>query len=256
VFGEAASLSPFFMSNVLSTKIRNTLHASITEFILSHEGQAELILSKKLFGDRQDGGHHPLVIETTKIVSNNNLWSIEPRYSDVGFTTLKKAAYRTISSHGSTEVRQKITIQQNALFATIEYTPGEIIADFAAATISSEPTYLTVQVGTGKHITLMPEYLQYINHSCDPNVFFNTTKMQLIALKEILPDEEMTFFYPASEWKMTQPFNCYCGSKYCIGEIKGAAFLSRSEREKYRFTDFILQQFSKRANFSEKYGAA
>jgi len=161
--------------------------------------------------------------------------------------TLTTPAYRTISNHVIAEVRQKISNEQNALFSLRSYQPGEVIADFSAGTISAEPTYLTVQVGVGKHITLQPEFLQYINHSCDPNVFFDTTSMQLVALRELDKEEEMTFFYPSTEWEMTQSFNCYCGSPVCIGEIRGAAFLSKESQEKYRLTDFIQQQLAKRA---------
>lgn len=161
--------------------------------------------------------------------------------------TLTTPAYRTISNHVIAEVRQKISNEQNALFSLRSYQAGEVIADFSAGTISAEPTYLTVQVGVGKHITLQPEFLQYINHSCDPNVFFDTTSMQLVALRELSKEEEMTFFYPSTEWEMTQSFNCYCGSPVCIGEIRGAAFLSKEAQEKYRLTDFIQQQLAKRA---------
>jgi hypothetical protein len=160
--------------------------------------------------------------------------------------TITTPSYRTISNHVIAEVRQKVSNEQNALFALRSYQPGDVIADFSAGTISAEPTYLTVQVGVGKHITLQPEFLQYINHSCDPNVFFNTTTMQLVALKPLRVAEEMTFFYPSTEWEMTQTFNCYCGSDCCIGEIKGAAFLSKEARERYQFTDFIQQQLAKR----------
>ncbi|MEO7983653.1 MAG: SET domain-containing protein-lysine N-methyltransferase [Bacteroidota bacterium] len=159
---------------------------------------------------------------------------------------LTTPAYRIISNHVIAEMRQNLSNGQNALFALRSFQPGDIIADFSAGTISAEPTYLTVQVGVGKHITLQPEFLQYINHGCDPNVFFNTTTMQLVALKELQPDEEMTFFYPSTEWKMTQPFNCYCGSPHCIGQIRGAAYLSKEAREKYHLTDFIQQQLVKR----------
>ena len=166
--------------------------------------------------------------------------------------TLTAPAYRTISNHGIAEVRRHIVNDQNALFSLRSYQPGDLIADFSAGTISAEPTYLTVQIGVRKHITLQPEFLQYINHGCEPNVFFNTTTMQLIALKEIRPEEEMTFFYPSTEWKMTQPFNCYCGSKYCVGEIRGAAYLTPALQEKYRLTDFIQQQLAKRKRVARK----
>jgi len=160
--------------------------------------------------------------------------------------TLTTPAYRTISNHVFAERRQKIANGQNALFALRSYQPGDVIADFSAGTISPEPTYLTVQISVCKHITLQPEFLQYINHSCEPNVFFNTTTMQLVALKEVGQEEEMTFFYPSTEWKMTQWFSCYCGSPHCIGEVKGAAFLSMEAQQKYTLTDFIQQQLAKR----------
>jgi hypothetical protein len=160
---------------------------------------------------------------------------------------LTTSAYRSISNHVFAERRQKISNDQNALFATQSFQPGDMIADFSAGTIAAEPTYLTVQVGIGKHITLQPEFLQYINHSCEPNVFFNTTTMQLVALKEIKAEEEMTFFYPSTEWQMTQSFNCYCGHAACIGDIRGAAFLSKEAQEKYRFTDFIQEQLAKQS---------
>jgi hypothetical protein len=161
--------------------------------------------------------------------------------------TLIPEAYRIVSNHEIAEVRLNESNQQKALFSLRSWNPGEVIALFSAGTISAEPTYLTVQVGVRKHITLQPEFLQYINHSCDPNVFFDTTSMQLVALKPLQEGEEMTFFYPSTEWKMTQTFSCFCGSPACIGDIRGAAFLSKEAREKYRFTDFIQQQLAKRA---------
>jgi hypothetical protein len=160
--------------------------------------------------------------------------------------------YRIISNHQIAEVRQKISNEQNALFALCSFQPGEVIAGFSAGTISAEPTYLTVQVGVRKHITLQPEFLQYINHGCEPNVFFDTTSFQLVALREIKAEEELTFFYPSTEWKMTQSFHCYCGSQGCIGNVKGAAFLSAASIEKYRLTDFIQQQLAKRKRVAKK----
>jgi hypothetical protein len=156
------------------------------------------------------------------------------------------AAYQIVSTHEIAEVRQRITNAQNGLFALKTFQPGELIADFSASTISAEPTYLTVQIGIGKHITLQPDFLQYINHSCEPNVFFNTTSMELVALKELRPGDELTFFYPSTEWKMSQSFNCYCGNACCQGTIRGAAYLSKKAREKYQLTDFIQQQLAKR----------
>lgn len=155
-------------------------------------------------------------------------------------------AYCIVSTHEIAEVRQTIANGQNGLFALQSFLPGEVIVDFSASTISAEPTYLTVQIDTGKHITLQPGFLQYVNHSCEPNVFFNTTTLKLVALKEIKPQDELTFFYPSTEWKMSQPFQCYCGHPCCQGKIRGAAYLSKEARERYQLTDFIQQQLAKK----------
>jgi hypothetical protein len=161
--------------------------------------------------------------------------------------SLKAAVYNIVSNHEFAEVRRKASNNQNALFAIRSFKAGQFIADFSASTISAEPTYLTVQISVRKHITLQPEFLQYINHSCSPNVFFDTTTMQVKALRPINLGEELTFFYPSTEWKMVQPFNCYCGSPRCLDQIRGAAYIPEDVLKQYRLTDFIQQQLVKRA---------
>lgn len=160
--------------------------------------------------------------------------------------TLTNPHFRLISDHHFGQVRLSDAINQKFFFARKSFKPGDLIIRFSAGTTSDEPTYLTIQLGDGHHITMQPEFLQYINHSCDPNVFFNTSTMEVIALKEIRPEEEMTFFYPSSEWEMIQPFKCFCGSPRCLKEIKGAAFLPKNVLKQYRFTDFIQQQLARR----------
>jgi hypothetical protein len=156
--------------------------------------------------------------------------------------------YLSVSSHGIAEVRERISNHQYALFALRSFQVGALIADFWPGAISTQPTYLTVQVGRAKHITLQPAFLQYINHSCDPNVFFDTGSMKLLALKDLEAGDELCFFYPSTEWKMRQPFQCYCGSPQCLGKIRGAAFLPEELWTKYRLTDFIQQQLAKKSS--------
>lgn len=156
-------------------------------------------------------------------------------------------AWTRLSHHVTEEVRQHKEHGQKALFSLCSRKAGEVIADFSAGTISAEPTYLTVQLAEGKHITLQPEYLQYINHSCEPNVFFDTTAMQLVALKDIQPETELVFFYPSSEWDMTQSFCCLCGTASCLGEIRGAAHLGTETLASYRLTDYIRQRLRKKS---------
>ncbi len=156
--------------------------------------------------------------------------------------------YRIISDHSFAVVRQNIDNNQKAFFAQRFYSPGDIVIEFSASQILSKPSYLTVQVDVDKHIMLYPEHLQYINHSCDPNVFFDTHAMQIVALKHIAEGDEMTFFYPSTEWDMAQPFTCFCGTRNCLGIIQGAAHISPEILSSYKLTRFIQQQLHDRSN--------
>lgn len=135
---------------------------------------------------------------------------------------------------------------QLSLHATAFFDAGDVICAFTAIETFTTPNYLTLQTGSQKHISLSPECLQYTNHSCDPNVFFDTDTMELIALKPIQPDDEMVFFYPSTEWQMASPFSCNCGSVACLGTIGGAASLKDEQLKGYRLTKFIQMQIQNR----------
>ena len=160
--------------------------------------------------------------------------------------TATTPTYRLISDHSFAVVRQNIVNDQKAFFAQRPYEAGEVLARFSAGEIHSRPSYLTVQVGIDAHIMLQPEHLQYINHSCDPNVFFDTSTMEVVAVKRIDEGDEMTFFYPSTEWDMAQPFTCNCGTSACLGEIRGAAHIPAGIINSYRLTQFIQQQLHDR----------
>jgi len=162
--------------------------------------------------------------------------------------TATNPSYRLVSDHIFAVVRQNIDNNQKAFFAQQKYEAGQVVAEFSAGKVMSRPTYLTVQVDIDKHIMLQPEHLQYINHSCDPNVFFDTYTMQVVALKPIAEGDEMTFFYPSTEWDMVQPFKCFCGTSRCLGEIKGAAHINPQVLRSYTLTRFIQQQLHDRSS--------
>ncbi len=130
---------------------------------------------------------------------------------------------------------------EKSLHATANFIPSDIISNFQAKEILTEPNYLTVQLNDQEHILLTPEFLQYINHSCAPNVFFNTTKKVVTCLKKISVGEEMTFFYPSTEWSMAQEFDCNCGTQGCLGRIQGAAHLHPDILLTYQISDYIKE---------------
>ncbi|MEO5907157.1 MAG: SET domain-containing protein-lysine N-methyltransferase [Saprospiraceae bacterium] len=130
---------------------------------------------------------------------------------------------------------------QHALLAAKHFSPGDVISHFSAGITQPHADRYTVQIGEDKHITLVPKLLQYINHSCSPCAFFDTTLMVLISLRTIEPGDEITFFYPSTEWEMAEPFNCHCGSPECLNVINGAASLPEETLAKYVLTDFIRE---------------
>ena len=151
----------------------------------------------------------------------------------------KKDAFILISQYEHCVVKKNANNEQHGLFAGSNFKIGDNIVAFNASKIVDTPNYLTVQVSEHKHIHLSPEYLQYVNHCCEPNVLFNTTTMQLECISDIEAGEELRFFYPATEWRIAQQFICNCGKPSCVGLIQGAADTPTEVLNKYKLTDFI-----------------
>jgi SET domain len=147
-----------------------------------------------------------------------------------------------ISIHDFAKKLLQPETNHHLLISTKSYQAGDIITTFSASEIHDTPSKYTVQVADDKHIILSPEFLQYINHSCNPNVFFNTSTMELTALRSIAPGHEFTFFYPSTEWDMADPFNCLCGSATCLGVIKGAKNMAAAILSNYKLTNYIQQK--------------
>ena len=149
-----------------------------------------------------------------------------------------------ISHHGFASLYENKITGEKSLHATVPYQQGNVFATFEASEILPSPNKYTVQVNDDTHIILQPPVLQYINHSCQPNVFFNTTTFELSSIRDIVAFDELTFFYPSTEWVMESPFTCFCGNNNCLHDIRGAFFLSAETIAQYRFTDFILQKLN------------
>jgi hypothetical protein len=64
-----------------------------------------------------------------------------------------------------------------------------------------------------------------LNHFCIPNTLIDTENLSVIAARAISVGEELTFFYPSTEWEMARPFICLCKTPGCLGLVAGAKFL-------------------------------
>lgn len=110
------------------------------------------------------------------------------------------------------------------LTTTAPIKQGAVFHQITQYQLASDRTYTSVQVDT--HTSIEEFFLAHLNHSCDPNVLIDAQKMELQAIRDIQSGEELTFFYPSTEWDMAEPFACMCGAANCLGEISGARDLS------------------------------
>jgi hypothetical protein len=138
------------------------------------------------------------------------------------------------------EIRELQPEGHRALFSRKNFQIGEAIQPFGASQTLAQPDRYTVQAAAAnRHIILSPEFLLYLNHHCRPNCFFDLRSMQLRAVAPIHPGDELTFFYPSTEWAMSEAFECHCASAHCHGRIQGAAYLPDETLKSYDLAEHI-----------------
>jgi hypothetical protein len=166
--------------------------------------------------------------------------------------------YFTYHSHGEDGL-------SNSLRAKVDLKAGQLIAYITTHTPQKAPAWSSVQTGPNSHIELNSPML-YINHSCSPNVEFrmvspdadgNYPSASAYPIREGEPapvsgdygvagelrGEDLSFFYPSTEWDMGKPFKCLCDAPkdVCLGEISGAKAVDREVLKKYQVNPHILK---------------
>jgi hypothetical protein len=129
------------------------------------------------------------------------------------------------------------------------YKKGEIICDIPTEKVIDKANRYTVQIGRDRHTEVGK--LSALNHSCDPNVILDTENLQMVACRDIEPGEELSFFYPATEWEMDAPFICLCGASNCIHVVAGARFLPLSTLENHYLNKHIRELMIELLNHTE-----
>lgn len=152
--------------------------------------------------------------------------------------------YDIVCRYPAFEVRLNKFSGQQGLFSTESYNQGDTLIQFSIRSTQPTPTYLTIQIGEAEHFEFEPDHLKYLNHSCNPNVFLDLTNHTLVAETAIESGDELRFFYPSTEWKMDQPFDCNCGADHCLGSISGAQTLSATQLSNYKLSPYIQQKLT------------
>jgi hypothetical protein len=129
------------------------------------------------------------------------------------------------------------------------YKKGEIICEIPTEKVIDKANRYTVQIGRDRHTEVGK--LSALNHSCDPNVILDTENLQMVACRDIEQGEELSFFYPATEWEMDAPFICLCGASNCIHVVAGARFLPLSTLENHYLNKHIRELMIELLNNTE-----
>ncbi|KYC35995.1 hypothetical protein WA1_40320 [Scytonema hofmannii PCC 7110] len=122
------------------------------------------------------------------------------------------------------KIEVNTTAKGTGLITTSAVRKGEVFHRITKYKRVNQPTYTSVQIDLDTHIE--ESILGKLNHSCNPNLIINTTALECVAARDIEPHEELSFFYPSTEWEMDKPFVCMCGSPQCVRIVAGARYLS------------------------------
>lgn len=138
------------------------------------------------------------------------------------------------------EVVHDADLKGKRVVTTVAVPRGDVVAHITGHREVHAPTRFTVQVGIDRHIDGLAQ-LTFMNHSCAPNVFLNTANLTLVALRDIAAGEEVTFFYPSTEWHMAEPFGCLCGTPECVSYIAGAEVMPEHVLGRYEINEHIRE---------------
>jgi SET domain len=134
------------------------------------------------------------------------------------------------------------TVYGARLIANRPFKRGDLILPLMGKTTA--PSYRTIQVGERTHIE--GPLLAFMNHSCRPSAIVVTCELAVRAWTALKVGEEVTFFYPSTEWKMVRPFDCLCGAPDCIRHVAGAEDLPVDLLARYH-VNFHIRKLASRS---------
>ncbi len=112
-------------------------------------------------------------------------------------------------------------------FARAPIARDEILIDFRGAPVLARATRTSLQIDDHRHLAGFDETNAFLNHSCEPSAYYDYAGVYLRALRAIAPGEEVTVNYNAGDDDLFGAFRRDCGSRDCIGEVRGFRHLSR-----------------------------
>jgi uncharacterized protein len=137
---------------------------------------------------------------------------------------------------------QLSSIHGKGVFASTLIPQGSLVWEldkyltFSTESIQEKPAYIhNLSYFDGQQYVLSLDGSQYTNHSCNPNTGWLTDTI-MIAIRDIQPDEELTYDYATSETNPRYEIGwcCQCGDPACRGTITARDHLNPAFIERYR----------------------
>lgn len=127
-------------------------------------------------------------------------------------------------------------------FAVQPISAGETVAAFGGyivtaaklESLSHERQSRSIQVDTDLYLVSgeTPDSGDLLNHSCEPNCGLRG-QLLLIAMRDIVPGEELSFDYAMSDASDYDEFHCLCGAAACRRIVTGSDWRDPVLRERY-----------------------
>ncbi len=128
------------------------------------------------------------------------------------------------------EVRNRDVAGGYAVFARSVIEPGELVGVWSGRVVATDALdtlpeairHHTVQIEEDLFLasTSENEPPDFINHACEPNAGLDG-QIAIVALRRILPGEEVTIDYAMCDGSPYDEFDCACGSAICRGKVTG-----------------------------------
>jgi len=128
------------------------------------------------------------------------------------------------------DVQNHDSVRGKAVFAREAIAPGEVVAVWSGCIVHAhaldelppEIRSHTVQIEEDLYLASLTadEAPDFINHSCDPNCGLDG-QITIIALRHILPGEQVSIDYAMCDGSPYDEFDCGCGSHVCRGRVTG-----------------------------------
>jgi len=163
------------------------------------------------------------------------------------------------------EVRNRDVAGGHSVIARAVIKPGELIGVWSGRIIGSDalnelPEEIrrhTVQVEEDLYLASIgqSEPPDFINHSCEPNAGLDG-QIAIVALRRILPGEEVTIDYAMCDGSPYDEFDCACGSSLCRGKVTGDDWRDPVLWERYagHFSPYLQRRIDalRRAHASQR----